>query len=154
MANSEEYTSEDQVDDPRWEPSSGSESREFVEGEASSDDETLERIEALRLGTQRTREELLESYRQRLGYAKRQVANLYDKLDKADRYAWEVTSDNPMQALMASLNYEEAQELKEHGGRLAIVTGFMSLFADLSEKLVKGEKRGLVEIEALVAREV
>jgi hypothetical protein len=154
MVNSEEYVSEDQVDDPRWEPSSGSESGELVEGDDSSGDETLKRIRALRVSTQRTQDELLESYQQRLEYAEQMVTDLYDRLDKADKYAREVTSASPLHALMASLDHEEAQNLAENKGCLALVTGFMGLFADLSKRLVKGEKEGLPELEALVSRKI
>ena len=48
IVNSEENFSKDQVDDPRWELSSESESRELVE-EDLSDSEILERTKALRL---------------------------------------------------------------------------------------------------------
>ena len=87
IVNSKEYISEDQVDDTRWELSIGSESGELIEEEDSLDSEVLEKTEALRLDTQRTQAELLESYQQRLEYAEQYITDLSDKLDKAEKYA-------------------------------------------------------------------
>jgi hypothetical protein len=56
--------------------------------------------------------------------------------------------------LIASLNHEEAESLVKNEERLVLVTDFIGLFADLSIKLIKGEREGLAEIKALVARKI
>ena len=135
-------------------PRRGEESSSSEEGELLPENDSQSSLVEVLQADREVSNELIANLRERLESADAQVRDLWARVEKAEEYAQLMTTEHPLNALIAVLSPHEVTVLTGSIARLAMVTRFEELFTSVAKEVSKQEMGGLAVIEGLVSRRI
>ena len=135
-------------------PKRGEESSSSEEGLLFPENDSQSSLVSILQADREVSNELIANLRGRMEFAEAQVTDLWARVEKAEEHAQQMTTEHPLNALIAVLNPHEVTVLTGSMARLAMVTRFEELFTSVAKEVSKQEMGGLAIIEGLVSRRI
>ena len=76
------------------------------------------------------------------------------QVSKAEEYAGKIANENPMNALIQTLDEDETSRLTQNMARLALTFKMEEVFQSIAKEVNEGDRKGLVVIETIVMQEI